>query len=79
MIAQSFQSIPPERTEGEALKAFFSIARLIRDALDKLSEPNEAAIHAARIIVGGTLYASPRAARDLCAAILKAQLEGGLR
>lgn len=71
----------------EAHDAFRSVARLIRAALDKLAEPSAGAIRAARTLldaahvehypddsVGGR--ARDREARDLCAAILKHQLEG---
>ena len=57
------------------------IARLIRDALEKLSEPSLAAIQAARILIPEYYgkhpdYEDARAIRDTVAGILKAQLEG---
>jgi hypothetical protein len=73
---------------GDAPSAFADVARLIRHALEGLSEPNAAAIRAARTFTdGGPFGGSPalavpheaddyRRARDCAAAILHAQLKG---
>jgi hypothetical protein len=74
-------------TFTESQSAFQDTARLIRAALEKLAEPNTDAVNAGRILISclpayGFLEApnvTEREARDIAAAILKVQLEGGLR
>lgn len=70
--------------EQDAASAFGDIARLIRHALEGISEPNEAAIRfTTRILLAGmgerafTLVPDGhRVARDIAAAILHAQVTG---
>jgi hypothetical protein len=70
---------PTTASPTQQQAAFASISRLIRDALAKMAEPNEAALQAAAPWVEEHGPLAFRNARDLCAVILKAQLEGGLR
>jgi|SRR6267378_8474118 len=62
----------------EAMGAFGDIARLLRHAIEGLSEPNLAAVQAAEILVReyhGSLD-DQRNARDVAAGILKAAVTG---
>ena len=80
-VASLWLELPPG--DSEHGKAFADVARLLRHALEGLGEPNEAALQAAMPWVhddspydAGPL-AKRRAARDLAAAILNAQLLTG--
>lgn len=65
---------------AEAQGAFGDIARLVRHAIEGLSDPNLAAVQAAEILTReieeSTAVDRLREARDLAAAILRAQLTG---
>jgi len=81
-IAQLWNDYGPYPNSG-GKRPFGDIARLLRHALEGLGEPNEAALQAAMPWVhddspydAGPL-AKRRAARDLAAAILNAQLLTG--
>jgi len=70
------------------VEPFLDIARLIRDALDKLSEPHPATVSVAGILLHQWLVGPPqeleRMVRDFAAAVTKTALDwntqlGGLR
>jgi hypothetical protein len=74
MTAQAW-SQPAIGGEPEITKAFAGIAQLLRASLEQLGEPNEAAIHAADVMLRHTVGAPDRrAARDAASVILNAQL-----
>jgi hypothetical protein len=77
-IAQAW-SEPAVGGEPEITDAFASIFRLLKQAMIQLGEPNDAAIHAADVMLRHTVGAPDRrASRDAASAILNGQLRGTL-
>lgn len=73
-IAHAWAS-PRLQNEPEIADAFAGIARLLKDAIGQLGQPNEAAVAALR---AWDQHYSQRDARDAAAVVLKAQLTGAL-
>lgn len=80
MICEAWES--PELSDSETAVAFASVARLIRHAIEGLSEPNLASVQATAILLREArnelpgVADEPRYARDTAAAILHAAVTG---
>lgn len=77
-IAQLWMDGAPEKYWERTAVAFGDIARLLKNVLEALSEPNLAAVQAAEILVReyhGSLD-DQRSARDVAAGILRAAVTG---